>query len=139
MKVIVALDQTEYANQVVDAVLERRWPKDTCFKLITVLEPHQWEEADWQKWRKLTQEVSAEREKLAETWLKIARLKIQEKVANCSVHLEIKHGCAKTELLKAATEWMCDKIMVGAHGHQPNRLFGSVPHTLSRQAPCSIE
>ncbi|PWT98653.1 MAG: hypothetical protein C5B53_06505, partial [Candidatus Melainabacteria bacterium] len=100
---------------------------------------HQWQEADWQKWRKLAEEISAEREKAAEIWLKQARLKVQEKVPNCSVHLEIKHGSARTELLKAATEWTPDKIIVGAHGHQPNRLFGSVPQALSRHAGCSIE
>lgn len=139
MKVIVALDQTDCANQIIDAVLNRRWAKDTCFKLITILEPHQWEEADWHKWRKLAEQVHSDREKAAESFLQKARLKIQESVPDSSVHIEIKQGSAKTELLKSATEWMADKIIVGAHGYQPNRLFGSLPQALSRQAPCSIE
>src|SRR5579883_2678131 len=115
MKVIVALDQTDYANQIVDAVLNRRWLKDTCFKLITILEPHQWEQADWQKWQKLAQQIDADRERAAEIFLQKARLKILDKVADSSVHVEIKHGNAKAELLKSATEWMADKIIVGAH------------------------
>ena len=34
MKVIVAIDQSEYGKQILKAVLERHWPPDTWFKIL---------------------------------------------------------------------------------------------------------
>jgi nucleotide-binding universal stress UspA family protein len=43
-------------------------------------------------------------------------------------------------LVKAATEWMADKILIGAHGHSPNRLFAeSVSQAVAQHALCSVE
>jgi len=136
MKVIVAIDQTDYSRQIIDSLVKHSWPKDTAFKLITVIEPQQWEQP---KWRQLAAEVFTQLEEAAINLLKKARSRLEEEVPDCTIHIEVRQGSAKDELLKAAIDWMPDKIVVGAHGHSPNRLLGSVPRTLSRRAPCSVE
>lgn len=139
MKVVVAIDQTAYASQVIDEILRRRWPPDTSFKVVTVVEPPQWQEVDWHKWQKLAEEVYGQLEEKALAVLKRTRSQLSENIPDSTVHIEVRRGIAKDELLKSTVEWMPDKVIVGAHGHSPNRLFGSVPRTLSREAPCSVE
>lgn len=139
MKVVVAIDQTVYAGQIIDEILRRQWPADVSFKVVTVVEPPPWQEADWQKRQKLAEEVYGQLEERALTSLKRTRAQISENIPGSTVHIEVCRGIAKDELLKSITDWMPDKVIVGAHGHSPNRLLGSVPRTLSREAPCSVE
>lgn len=139
MKVVVAIDQTEYSKQIIDAVVKRHWPQDTCFKLLTVIEPFQVEQIDLAKWSKSTKEVLEKRTEAAVQVLKNAKARIERGIENSIVHVDVKQGDPKREILKAATEWMVDKIIVGAHGHVPNRILGSVPRVLSRMSPCSVE
>jgi nucleotide-binding universal stress UspA family protein len=139
MKVIVAVDQSEYASQIIDAVLTRPWPQNVSFKLLTVVVPFQWEQIDLPGWSSLAKDVYDKRTETALKMLQKDRARLAEQVGEGSVHVDIRHGSAREEILKAATEWMPDKIVVGAHGHSPNRLLGSVPRALSRLSPCSVE
>lgn len=139
MKVVVALDQTDYASQILAELTRRRWPPDTAFKLVSVVQPPQWQQVDLHKWQKLAEDVYSRLEEKALAILKRARAELCENVPDCTVHIEVRRGNAKDELLKSTIDWMPDKVVVGAHGHSPNRLLGSVPRTLSREAPCSVE
>jgi len=142
MKVIVALDQSVYASQVIAAVIHRRWHKDTAIKLLTVVEPlpFEWEQVCSPNWKKIAQEIQAQRKKDAEGMLASARKELEANVPSCTVHMEIRHGRAREEIVDAAVEWLADKIVVGAHGQSPNRLFpGSVSRSVAQHATCSVE
>lgn len=39
MKVVVAIDDSIFSAQVVKAICHRHWPKDTEFKVLSVVEP----------------------------------------------------------------------------------------------------
>ena len=61
-------------------------------------------------------------------------------VAGSNVHVEVRQGSARDEIVNAAAEWMADKILVGAHGRSPNRLFPTtIARSVVRHAPCSVE
>ena len=49
-------------------------------------------------------------------------------------------GKPASEIVKAATEWQADVIVMGSHGRGGvgRMLFGSVADTVMRQAPCSV-
>ena len=64
---------------------------------------------------------------------------LEEGIQYAQVHVELEEGSAHDHILCAAIEWMANKIMVGAHGHSPNRLFAIVPRTVAAHAPCSVE
>lgn len=141
MKVIVAIDQSVFAQQVVDSVLRHRWPDDTSFKLLTVVEPGQLEEFGADRWKDLLSAVAEQRDKTAMEVLNNARQLIQSKFPECSVHTEIRRGKARAEIVDSASEWMADKIILGAHGRAPNRLMhpGTVPAAVAQNAHCTVE
>lgn len=141
MKVIIAIDQSAFAQQVVDSVLRHNWPEDTTFKVLTVIEPSQLDEFGAGKWEDLISAVQERRCKTASEVLNQARQKIQAKLPGCSVHTELRQGKARTEIVDAASEWMADKIIVGAHGRSPNRLMlaGTVPAAVAQNAHCTVE
>ena len=60
-------------------------------------------------------------------------------IASAQVHVELKEGSAREQIVRSAIDWMPDKIIVGAHGYAPNRLFGAVPRAVAIHAPCSVE
>lgn len=140
MRVIVALDRTEFADQVVEAVCSRQWPIDTQFKLLTVLEPLQWQAESCIEWNDLAETVLKRRKHHADEILIESRQKLARTISKSLIHFEVRIGSAREEIITAATEWMADKIILGAHGHSPNRLLtGGVSHSVAQHAACSVE
>jgi nucleotide-binding universal stress UspA family protein len=138
MKVIIAIDQSVYWTQLIEAATKRRWHQDTAFKILTVLEPLQWETLA--VGTELAQEVARRRQKLASQILSEARKIIQDSIQECTVHVELRQGSPRTEIINAATEWSADKLLLGAHGHSQNRLFaGSVSQAVAQHALCCVE
>jgi nucleotide-binding universal stress UspA family protein len=139
MKVIVALDQTEFADQIIEAVTKRHWPIDTQFKLLTVVEPLQWH-STCLEWNALAEKALESRKHHAHDILIEAKRKLNTAISQWNVHFEIRNGSPREEIIKAAVEWMPDKIILGAHGHSPNRLIaGSVSRSVAQHAGCSVE
>jgi len=146
VKVIVAIDQSRYNRQVLDAVLYASWPKDTSFKVITVVEPLQWQaqrdlnfESNSVEWQAMAKEVCAKRQAQAHAILQTARHELESAVPTANVHVELAEGRPGEEIVRAAGEWMADKIVVGAHGTAPNRLLGRVPQAVAREASCTVQ
>jgi len=138
MKVIIAIDRSVNWKQLIEAATIRRWHRDTAFKILTVLEPLQWETPVIGT--EIAHEVALRRQKLASQILLQARKIIQDKIPECTAHVELRQGSARIEIVNAASEWSADKILLGAHGHAPNRLFaGSVPQAVAQHALCSVE
>jgi nucleotide-binding universal stress UspA family protein len=139
MKVIIAIDQSGNWTQIIDSVLRRQWPKDTQFKILTVIAPFQWEQLDSPEWQKSAKRIYEARRLAAQSIITDARHVIQQGIPFAQVHVELKQGSPRDHIVRTAIEWMADKILLGAHGHSPNRLFGAVPRTVSAHAPCSVE
>ncbi|CAN5640048.1 universal stress protein [soil metagenome] len=140
MKVIVALDQTDYAKHIVDAVASSHYPLDTQIKILTVVEPLHWDSACCLEWNKEAANAQEKRKHLANEIAMGARLKIQKASPHCNVHVEIRFGDPKEEIITSATEWMADRLIVGAHGHSPNRFFhGSVARSIAQYCGCTVQ
>lgn len=140
MKVVVALDDTENASQVVDAVAKSHWPVDTEIKLLTVLEPLHWEAIPCLEWNERASAFHKEMSRKAHEVVLRARSAIIKAHPEYIIHVEVREGDAKEQIIDAATQWMADRIVLGAHGHAPNRFFkGSVARSVSRYCACSIQ
>lgn len=141
MKVIVALDDSPYAQHVVELIGRRHWPQDTEFKLLHVIEPlviDDWAEEDWPE---MAQELERRRQKHAEKICADARHRIEKHIPDARVHFEIRHGNPKTQIVLAATDWEANRILIGAHGRGvcPHNLLGSVSRSVAEHSPCSVE
>jgi nucleotide-binding universal stress UspA family protein len=140
MKVIVAVDDSPYSKHLTDSVVQRHWPDDAQFRVLTVIEPIDPELLKRFQPAEL-QEIVAHRKHHAEQICERTRHAIQEKVPHALVHYEIREGDPRNEVLQSATDWQADRIIVGAKGRQvcPQYLLGSVSRAICANASCSVE
>jgi nucleotide-binding universal stress UspA family protein len=138
MKVLLAIDDSPYSLEVVDAAAKRAWPEFTQFKLLTVVEPlyNCGDEFD-----NFEEAITFNREKAADKFCKSVRNRLEKAVPGASIHYEIRKGVPKEEIIDAAIDWSADLILMGAHGQRgcPFNLLGSVSRTVLNHSPCSIE
>ena len=138
MKVIVAIDDSPYSEELVETVKTRDWPIDTEFKVLSVLEPL---DGLSDRFSDVIESANAKRKKSAEELCRSVREQILGTIAGATVHYEIRSGYPKNEIIEAAADWSADRIIIGAHGHRgcPHNLLGSVSQAVARHAPCSVE
>jgi nucleotide-binding universal stress UspA family protein len=140
MKVIIAIDQTVNWKFLIETVIKRHWPKDTSFRVLTVVPPLEWKDMEDLGSGEILQEIIKLRKKTAENILHEAREQLIQNITDCSVHTELRKGSPRDEILQAAASWMADKIILGAHGHAQNRLLpGAVSRSVALNALCSVE
>lgn len=139
MKVILAVDDSTYSHEVISAAIDREWPEDTEFKVLSVVE--QLDCCFDDKFEDLFLDIDEKRKKAADHLAKSVREKIQATIPGVRVHYEVRSGNPKSELVDAAVEWCADRIMIGAHGHRgcPHNLIGSVSRAVATHAPCTVE
>lgn len=139
MKVILAVDDSTYSREVIESVMERDWPIDTEFKVLTVLEPLDCFLGD--KFEDSRLGINEKRKKAVDHWGKSIREKLEATIPGARIHFEVRNGHPKTEIIDVAVEWNADRIMIGAHGQRscPHNLIGSVSRAVAGYAPCSVE
>lgn len=132
MKVLVALDGSKCSAAVLDHCLNCKWPENTKFKLITVVDFFEPLPAlDSVKKKEINQA-----EKIVEDGAK----RLMAKFPNLNVSFKVIDGYVKNELIDAATSWPADLIIVGSHGRTGFRklLLGSVSHAVINHSACSV-
>lgn len=129
MKVVIALDSSAYARQVVEGVSKRSWPKTSEFKVLTGVEPS----SDWDA----QQEFLRQTEIILEERLAYLR----KALPAYRVTGEVSVGTASKLINEVAREWKADLIVLGSHGDTgPRRsCIGSVAAAVVNDAPCSVE
>lgn len=139
MKVILAVDDSPYSQEVIKTVTHREWPRDTEFKILTVLEPLDCCLDD--TFQDMFQDINEKRRKAVDHFAQSVREKLEATMHGARVHFEIRSGNPKTEIIAAAVDWCADRIMIGAHGQRgcPHNLIGSVSRAVAGHAPCSVE
>lgn len=141
MKIVIAVDDSQYAQEVIETLSDRKWPIDTAFKIIAVVEPAKALANRNENWKEFERLSFAKRKKEATEICTRAKEIIKNKVPNCVVHIDIRDGEPRDKIIEAATEWMADKILIGAHGHNLNErhLWGAISHAVATNAPCTVQ
>jgi nucleotide-binding universal stress UspA family protein len=141
MKVIVAIDDSASAEKVVQNIVKRPWPADSEFKIVTVIEPIAQEEFGTGKWEKVASEALSKRKEHAFEVCAKVRRQLLEALPDAAVHVDLRRGSPREEILNAAVEWMSDHIILAAHNRIACERFvwGSVSRTVAAHAPCSVE
>jgi len=140
MKILVALDDSRHSDYLIKTIIQRKWPQDTQFKIVSVNEPFDMESED-ASWLQLSDEVDRRRKEHAEVLCERVRHAIEKHIPTASVHFEVKEGDPCCQVINAAVDWQADKILMGAHSKSvcPHNLLGSVSRAVSHNAPCSVE
>ena len=143
MKILLAIDGSEFSDRAVQEVVHRPWPAATDVKIITVVEPmvtmmtetwvlpdNYWEGAE-----------SAATEQ-AQSTLDDAVARFKEATTpTLKVTTEIHKGYAKRVILDEAEQWGANLIVLGSHGYSGFKrlLLGSVSQAVATHARCSVE
>ena len=137
MKVMIAVDDSCYAEQFVNDLTKRTWPKSTKFKLVTVIEPLHLSDSEQHKI--LAYNLDEKRKEAAKTLLKGMK-KSLDKIPESVVHYELREGSVDRELVDVAVEWKPDRLMIGAVGKGNNKShLGSTARSVVSHSPCTVE
>jgi nucleotide-binding universal stress UspA family protein len=141
MKVIIAIDDSAYCKRVLETIAARKWPMDTDFRIMSVVEPIKWDEVENESWKDVTKQAFNRRKKMANRVCAEGKEIIESKHPDCTVHIEVREGNPRHEIIEAAIDWMADKILIGAHGHDlcDRFVWGGVSRAVAVKSPCSVE
>ncbi|MBX9723393.1 MAG: universal stress protein [Candidatus Obscuribacterales bacterium] len=129
MKVLVCMDSSIYADEILNEIAHRPWPGDTQFKLVTAVEATGRWDYDQQNLNQAAQ-ILNQRVNLLKSRLK-----------GHDLQGEVIEGGAHQKINEFATEWNADLVLIGSHGDTGIRKssIGSVAASVVNDAPCSVE
>ena len=140
MKILIAIDGSDFSQAALKSLLARPWPPNTEVKVMHVVEPPSlligremggYDPEIEIVWKALREQAKDLVEKAAE---KLRGVKF-------NVSTELVEGDPKSQIIDTANEWRADMIVLGSHGRTGlNRfLMGSVSQDVVRHAHCSVE
>lgn len=144
MKILLAIDESEFSKAAVDTVIKEFRPADAEVHVLNVVESLRL--APPYVGLGVGPSVPADFAGIIEEWLDKAETLVAENAkrlqsAGFRVAASVKEGEAKREILEFAEEWRPDLIVVGSHGRRglDRFLLGSVSDAVARHAHCSVQ
>jgi nucleotide-binding universal stress UspA family protein len=140
MKILLAVDGSEFSNEAVKTVMAHVWPRGANILVLHVLEHPTPLEA---------REMAGYHSKLAGA-VAMDKAQAKELVANTAKRLRARgfralaaldEGEPKSKILDMAQKWRADLVILGSHGRKglERFLLGSVSEAVARYAPCTVE
>lgn len=142
MKILVAIDGSEFGLAAVEEVARQPWPKGTMVRILSAVEipmpmtiyampvPG----GDFAAWEKAFEDQA-----IANTTQALARFS-ELAGPDIEVTTKVSKGDPKEVLPDEAANWGADLLVVGTHGYNVFERFwlGSVSRTAAAHAPCSV-
>jgi nucleotide-binding universal stress UspA family protein len=139
IKLLLAVDFTESADEIVGAVAARPWPKGTLAHVLTAIEYAAIPAGVWRAAAGRIDRVRQEMQRKADliTTLAVKRLRDYGIAAQPVVKIDD----ARFAIVKEATSWPAQLILLRAHTQTDltRWLLGSVTNAVLHDAPCSVE
>jgi nucleotide-binding universal stress UspA family protein len=142
MRILLAIDDSNYSRVAAEAVASRPWPPGTQVRVLSVVnfillpitDPLMAASGmEYAERTRLQQMSLAEQltENVAES-LRVSGLTAETAVLN---------GDPRSTIVDEAVDWKADLIVVGSHGYTGIKrlLLGSVAQSVISHAPCSVE
>jgi nucleotide-binding universal stress UspA family protein len=140
MKIVLAVDGSQYSADAAEAVTARPWPKGTVIRVLSAVEDITPRAAElWygpvETLERARQEMLTQAE-----WL-TAEAAESLRASGLTAETAVRHGDARSVIVDEAKEWDADLIVVGSHGYTGLKrlLLGSVAQSVVSHAPCSVE
>lgn len=142
MRILVAIDDSECSNTVIDSVLHSLWPADSLFNVITVVEPLNIQYAlsgalYFEAIAEAQRDFNDQRRKFLDEKAELLKKKFGDK----KIASRIIDGDVVTSIIDEASEWDADLIIVGSHGRSgfQKLLLGSTADKVVSRSPCSVQ
>ncbi len=144
MKILLAIDGSEYSNTAVEELLRMPFPSNTKVRIISVFENPMLATPGIAplggSLGGYYEEALSNAKKTAEDIVQNASLVLQKENADLSVTTAVVNGLPKITILDEAKTFGAALIVVGSHGHGAftRFLLGSVSQSISVHADCSV-
>lgn len=137
MKILVCLDDSQFSEAALQAVLTQFQPQNTQVRVLHVLQPISFAPPP-QMAAEYAPELEEEGRRAREL---VERAAKTLRAAGFQAETVVEKGDIRLRIIDVATEWNADLIMVGSHGRSgiPRLLLGSRAEFVARNAPCSVE
>jgi nucleotide-binding universal stress UspA family protein len=140
MKILLAVDNSEYSAEAVREVATLPWPQNTMVRVLSVVEPitppaaELWYDAGGNLERVQQEMTKRARELTASAAEKLKGTELKIKTA-------VRDGDPRWVIVDEAENWSADLIILGSHGYTGIKrlLLGSVALSVVSHAPCSVE
>jgi nucleotide-binding universal stress UspA family protein len=140
MKILIAIDGSDFSQAALQSVIGRSWNAGTEIKVLHVVEPPAmfigremgaYDPEFETIWKAIREQAKDLVEKAAQ----------QLRAAGFQVFTELVEGEPKSLIIDVANEWHADMVVVGSHGWSglDRFLMGSVSEAVMRHAHCSVE
>jgi nucleotide-binding universal stress UspA family protein len=142
MKVLIAIDDSQYSSAAVESVLNGNWPVDSQFRVIMVIEPL-YAPYDFAGVYLIESMIEADKQ-----FAEHCRALVERRIAQLKGTFgedkacgEVLKGPISETIIEEAKSWNADLIVMGSHGRKGFNKFllGSVAQSVASHAPCSIE
>ena len=140
MKILLAIDSSEYSAAAIKEVAKRPWPLKTIVRVISVVEPVPVPAAElWYDSSGSLERVKEEMTKRAAELTKKTGESLKRK--GPKIETVVREGDARSVIVDEALKWSADLIVLGSHGYTGIKrlLLGSVASSVVSHAPCSVE
>ena len=136
MKILVGVDESEFSENVLRAIIAQFWPDNTEVRVLHVLQPIA--PAPPQMAAGYAPELEYQKEPARRLVERIAK---QLTSAGFKADTAVEVGDIRETIIDTAAQWGTDLIVVGSHGQRgiERFLLGSVAEFVARHAKCSVE
>jgi nucleotide-binding universal stress UspA family protein len=117
MRVVIAIDESKYSQAVLETVAGRQWCSGASFMVLNVLaatSPEHIEDIGLGLDKETTAKLRAKQIKLLGE--SVSYLK-EHLGPDATVHMASAEGHAAENIVKVATDWEADLIILGSHGY----------------------
>ena len=140
MKILLAVDGSEYSAAAVEAVTARPWPSGTTVRVLSAVErvvppaAEVWYDAGGSL-ESAQQELTKRADQLTAGVAETLR------ASGLTTETAVRDGDPRSVIVDEAQDWSADLIVVGSHGYTGLKrwLLGSVAQSVVGHAPCSVE
>lgn len=142
MKVILALDDSEFSDTAMESVARRAWPVGSEITAIHVVELdldiHNGKDTDdLVNLNPYKQDIVNHAKKLIDSRVKT----LAARLPGCKIEGTVLQGNARDALIHALDKYEPDLVVMGSHGRTGIKKFvlGSVAESVLHQATCPVE
>ncbi len=141
MRVIIAVDGSTASKDTIAAVIGRYWAPGTNFKILAVIPFHFVDDDLSDEEYAAAEKLYLKRKSLIAARSRRYQRLLEQALPHCSVHIQFKEGNPAPEIIKVASEWTAEKLVVGRYQTDTcNRcVWGSVSRAVALRAPCSVD
>jgi nucleotide-binding universal stress UspA family protein len=137
MKILLAMDDSDFSNAALSAVISQFKPEGTEVKVLNVVQPIMFGTMPEMS-KDYAPELEGQRRVGKEV---VARAAKTLAAAGFKTSTAVEQGDVRLKIIDAAAQWDADLIITGSHGRGPvgRFLLGSAAEFVARNAPCSVE